>query len=112
VVGDGDHPHQELIVSGLVMFVRGIATIGSGFIGAAVATAGESRGLQKSEYGAGKYLPLILAVGTFAGASSIGALGFLRKAKHVGIKSSSGERALLISERALLMPEPAVLTAN
>ena len=100
VIGDNNHPGQELIVSGLIMFVRGLATIGSGFIGTAVATLGESRGLQRSEYGAGKWLPLLLTVGTFAGASSIGALGFLRKAKHSGDQRSSTDD----QERAMLIP--------
>ena len=87
IVGDNEHSNQELIVSSFIMFIRGVATIGSGFIGTAVATVGEGRGLQKSEYGVGKWLPLLLTVGTLAGASSMGALGFLRKGSHNGVQS-------------------------
>jgi len=101
VVGDNDHPDQELFISGLIMFVRGLATIGSGFLGAAVSTVGEGRGLQKPEYGAGKWLPLILTVGTLAGASSVGAFGFLRKAKHSEVQSSTVKD----QERAMLIPK-------
>lgn len=101
VVGDNNHPSQELVVSGLIMFVRGLATIGSGFIGSAVATLGEGRGLQRSEYGAGKWLPLLLTVGTFAGASSIGALGFLQNSKHSDDQKSTVDD----QERALLIPK-------
>ena len=86
IVGDKDHPNQELIVSGLIMFVRGCATIGSGFVGAAVSAAGEERGLEKDRYGAGKWLPLLLTVGVLAGVSSLGALGFIGKGGCIGRK--------------------------
>ncbi|KAK3314214.1 major facilitator superfamily domain-containing protein [Apodospora peruviana] len=85
IVGNSEHPNEELIVSGLIMFIRGIATIASGFIGAAVASAGEDMGLDKGSYGAGKWLPLLLTVGILAGASSIGGLGFIGKSRHSGV---------------------------
>lgn len=79
IVGNSDHPNKELVVSGFIMFVRGCATIASGFVGTAVTTAGDERGLHKGSYGAGEWLPLLLTVGILTGVSSIGTLGFLRK---------------------------------
>ncbi len=59
-MGNSNYPNEELIVSGLIMFIRGCATIASGFIGAAVSSAGEAQAFHKGSYGAGKWLPLIL----------------------------------------------------
>ncbi|KAE8399000.1 major facilitator superfamily domain-containing protein [Aspergillus pseudonomiae] len=78
IVGNSDRPNEELIVSGLIMFFRGGATIASGFVATAVSTAGANRGLHKGNYGSGQWLPLILTVGILTGVSCIGALGFLR----------------------------------
>ncbi|KAB8271697.1 major facilitator superfamily domain-containing protein [Aspergillus minisclerotigenes] len=82
IVGNSDRPNEELIVSGLIMFFRGGATIASGFVATAVSSAGEDRGLPKGSYGAGQWLPLILTVGILTGVSCIGALGFLRDGKQ------------------------------
>ncbi|KAE8321624.1 hypothetical protein BDV39DRAFT_210549 [Aspergillus sergii] len=81
IVANSDRPNEELIVSGLIMFFRGGATIVSGFVATTVSSAGEDRGLRNGSYGAGQWLPLILTVGILTGASCIGALGFLRDGK-------------------------------
>ena len=78
IVGDLDHQHQELIVSGALMFLRGASSVGSGFIGTAVVSAGENSGIRPG-YGAGKWRPLILTVGIIMGMSTVGGLGFLRR---------------------------------
>lgn len=90
IVGNSDHPNEELIVSGLIMFIRGCATVASGFVSSAVSMAGEGRGLHVGSYGAGEWLPLLLTVGILAGASSIGALGFLGKGRHGGTYRPDG----------------------
>lgn len=81
VVGDDDHPNQELIVSSLINLIRGLAFVSSGFIGASAVSLGEGIGIQ-SGYGAGKWLPLILTTGILFGMASIGALGFLKTKKQ------------------------------
>lgn len=77
VIGNSDHPNQELIVSGLIMFVRGCASVASGFIGAAVVGHGQSSDITH-DYGAGRWRSLVLTVGILSGLSTIGGLGFLR----------------------------------
>ncbi|KAE8137269.1 major facilitator superfamily domain-containing protein [Aspergillus pseudotamarii] len=93
IVGNSDRPNEELIVSGLIMFFRGGATIASGFVATAVSSAGEDRGLHKGSYGAGQWLPLILTVGILTGVSCIGALGFLREDKQGRSVENSREQA-------------------
>ncbi|CAD6582503.1 MAG: hypothetical protein ASARMPREDX12_000960 [Alectoria sarmentosa] len=61
IVGDSDHPSQELIVSGVLMLLRGIATLGSGFLGAKLVQETESMGLGSGSY-AGKNSSLIDAM--------------------------------------------------
>lgn len=85
IVGSSDHPEEELVVSGLIMFIRGCATISSGFIGAALSAAGERTPLNREVYGVGKWLPLILTVGVLAAASSLGGLGFTSNRRHNGV---------------------------
>ncbi|OGM44714.1 hypothetical protein ABOM_007354 [Aspergillus bombycis] len=82
IVGNSDRRNEELIVSGLIMFFRGGATIASGFVATAVSTAGANRGLHKGRYGSGQWLLLILTVGILTGVSCIGALGFLREGRQ------------------------------
>lgn len=83
IVGDDDHPNEELVVSGMIMFIRGVATITSGFVGVAVSTAGEGR-FDRERYGAGSWMPLLLTVGLLAGVSSIGGLGFISRGRRNG----------------------------
>lgn len=45
VVGDDDHPNQELIVSSLINLIRGLAFVSSGFIGASAVSLGEGIGI-------------------------------------------------------------------
>lgn len=84
VVGDSDHPNQELIVSGVLMLLRGIATLGSGFLGAKLVQETETMALS-SNYGGGRWKPLLLTDGILMGAASLGALGFLGKRRLKGV---------------------------
>ena len=62
---------QDLLVSSVLLLVRGITTIASGFAGKAVVESGEEMGIRPG-YGAGKWKPLIIYVGTMIGAASLG----------------------------------------
>lgn len=94
VVGNDDHPNQELIVSGIINLIRGLAFVSSGVIGSAAVSLGEDTGI-KPGYGAGKWAPLILTTGILFALSGIGAAGFLRAKRQ---KVNDKEGFLKISE--------------
>lgn len=76
VVGDLMHPSEELVVSGALLCIRGLACVGSGYMGAAVKAAGEEIGVQ-SGYGAGAWRSLIITIGVVMCGATVGAIGFL-----------------------------------
>ncbi|KAK1973317.1 major facilitator superfamily domain-containing protein [Colletotrichum cereale] len=82
VVGDPDRPNDELVVSGALLSMRGVAALSSGYIGAAVAANGEHLGIQPG-FGAGKWRPLIITMGVLMFGATVGALGFLKKEKRM-----------------------------
>lgn len=81
VVGDLNHPNEELVISGALLAIRGLAAVGSGYIGAAVSTAGENLGIRPG-YGAGKWRSLIICAGVLMFGATIGALGFLNRERR------------------------------
>lgn len=80
VVNDSSRPAEELLVSGVLLFTRGIVGVVSGYIAAAVLQSNEDSGVQ-SGYGAGKWRPLIIFMGATMTASTLGMFGLLRKKK-------------------------------
>jgi hypothetical protein len=77
VVNDSRHPAGELLVSGVLLFTRGVVGVISGYIAAAVLNSSESTNIDSS-YGAGKWRTLIILLGTTMTAATFGAFG-LRK---------------------------------
>jgi hypothetical protein len=67
---------QDLLVSSLLLLIRGITTTASGFAGKAVVESGVGIGIQPG-YGAGKWKPLIVYIGTMIGAASLGVFAFI-----------------------------------
>ena len=92
VVGSNEYPNEELVVSAMIMFIRGCATIASGFVGVAVSNAGATIPLDEKSYGASTWVPLLLTVGILSGISSIGGLGFIGKRRHNGLYVSGNEK--------------------
>ena len=87
VVGDLDHPNEELVVSGALLAIRGIACVASGYIGAAIVGSSEHIGIQPG-YGAGKWRSLVIALAVLMFGATIGALGFLRKENRLMMKNA------------------------
>lgn len=79
VVNDSNRSAEELLVSGVLLFTRGVVGVISGYIAAAVLQSSESTTVS-SRYGAGKWRTLIILLGVTMTAATIGALG-LRKRK-------------------------------
>ena len=83
IVGNAEHPNQELIISGLLMLIRGVSTFASGFIGQAIVKKQAGKELGR-DYGANKWRGLLLTDGLLMAAASCGALGFLGKRRLRG----------------------------
>lgn len=81
VVDDPGRPAEELFVSGVLLFTRGVIGVASGYIAAAVLQASDHVGVQPGAYGAGKWRDFIILVGTTMTAATVGAFGLLRKRK-------------------------------
>jgi hypothetical protein len=79
VVNDSNRPAEELLVSGVLLFTRGVVGVVSGYIAAAVLQISESTKIDSS-YGAGKWRTLIILLGTTMAVATFGAIG-LRKRK-------------------------------
>jgi hypothetical protein len=77
VVNDSNRPAEELLVSGVLLFTRGVVGVVSGYIAAAVLQSSEITEVDSS-YGAGKWRTLIILLGTTMTAATVGAIG-LRK---------------------------------
>lgn len=78
VVNDEGRSGDQLLVSGLLLFTRGIIGVVSGYIAAAVLQGGEEVGVQPG-YGAGKWRSFIILLGTTMTAALVGVFGLLRK---------------------------------
>lgn len=78
VVNDSEHPAEELLVSGLLLFTRGIVGVVSGYIAAAVLKNTEGMEVGPG-YGAGKWRAFIILLGTTMTAATLGVFGLLRK---------------------------------
>jgi MFS family permease len=78
VVNDDERSGDQLLVSGLLLFTRGVIGVVSGYIAAAVLQNREEIGIQPS-YGAGKWRSFIILLGTTMTAAMIGIIGLLRK---------------------------------
>ncbi|KAK1590693.1 major facilitator superfamily domain-containing protein [Colletotrichum navitas] len=91
VVGDLDHPNDELVVSGALLSIRGVAAVTSGYIGAAVTASGEHLGIQPG-FGAGKWRPLVITLSVLMFGATVGALGFLKKERRmIRVAKKDGE---------------------
>lgn len=78
VVNDRSRPAEELLVSGVLLFTRGVVGVVSGYIAAAVLQSSESTEVDSS-YGAGKWRTLIILLGTTMTAATVGALGLHKR---------------------------------
>jgi hypothetical protein len=78
VVNDSSRPAEELLVSGVLLFTRGVVGVVSGYIAAAVLQSSESTKVDSS-YGAGKWRTLIILLGTTMTAATVGAIGLRRR---------------------------------
>ncbi|KAK5996162.1 MFS-type transporter pynF-like protein [Cladobotryum mycophilum] len=94
VVGNLDHPNDELIVSSALLAIRGGAAVVSGYIGVAVVSSNEHLGVQDT-YGAGKWRSLIITLGVLMFCATISAVGFLNKdSRLIGPKEDDAEEGI------------------
>ncbi|KZL77661.1 MFS monocarboxylate transporter [Colletotrichum tofieldiae] len=82
VVNDPSHTAEETFVSGILLFTRGVIGVASGYIAAAVLQKSDYIGVQPG-YGAGKWRPFIILVGTTMTAATLGAFGLLKRRSAV-----------------------------
>ena len=82
VVNDSRRPAEELVVSGVLLFTRGVVGVISGYIAAAVLNSSESTNIDSS-YGAGKWRTLIILLGTTMTAATIGAIGLRKRVASI-----------------------------
>ncbi|KAK1851810.1 MFS monocarboxylate [Colletotrichum chrysophilum] len=78
VVDDPNRPSEELFVSGILLFTRGVIGVASGYIAAAVLQNNDHIGVQPG-YGAGKWRDFIILVGTTITAATVGAIGLWKR---------------------------------
>lgn len=84
---------QDLLVSSILLLVRGITTIASGFAGKAVVEMGDGIGMQPG-YGAGKWKPLVIYIGVMIGTASLGGLALVDFRSHTSGKQVKREDAV------------------
>ena len=82
VVNDSRRPAEELLVSGVLLFTRGVVGVISGYIAAAVLNSSESTNID-SGYGAGKWRTLIILLGTTMTAATFGAIGLRKRVTSI-----------------------------
>lgn len=82
VVGDLDHPNDELVISGALLAIRGVSAVISGYMGAGVLASGEDQGIRPG-YGAGKWRSLIITIGVVMFGATVAAIGFLKKDRRM-----------------------------
>lgn len=80
VVDDPSRTAEETFVSGILLFTRGVIGVASGYIAAAVLQNSDHIGVQPG-YGAGKWRPFIILLGTTMTAATLGAFGLWKKKK-------------------------------
>lgn len=80
VVDDRDRPAEELFVSGILLFTRGVIGVVSGYVAAAVLETTEEAGITPG-YGAGKWGSLIILMGAVMTAATVGVLGLRTRKK-------------------------------
>jgi MFS family permease len=78
VVKDNARTGDQLLVSGLLLFTRGIIGVVSGYIAAAVIQSKEELGVQPG-YGAGKWRPFIILLGSTMTAAIVGVIGLVNR---------------------------------
>lgn len=78
VVNDEGRSGDQLLVSGILLFTRGIIGVVSGYVAAALLQEGKEVGIRPG-YGAGKWQPFIILLGTTMTAATVGVFGLLRK---------------------------------
>jgi hypothetical protein len=78
VINDPDRPAEQLLVSGVLLFTRGVVGVVSGYIAAAVLQNSVDVEVQAG-YGAGKWRNFILLLGITMAAATLGVLGLSRK---------------------------------
>lgn len=84
--------NQELIVSSVLMLLRGTATVSSGFVGKAAVEGAAGLGIRPG-YGAGKWRILIVVIGSFMAAAALGVVGFFRRGRRAENKGEDEEAA-------------------
>lgn len=91
-VSDLEKRINESRVSGVLMSLRGVATIASGFLGKAIVQQSEHIPLGPG-YGSDKWKALILFVGVTIGATSLGSIGLIwvGRARERERRASDGE---------------------
>jgi len=80
ILTDSEKRSSESLISGILMSIRGVATIASGFVGRALVQGSEAMPLGPG-YGAGKWKSLILFTGIIMGVASLGSVGLIKLAK-------------------------------
>ncbi|KAE9575430.1 hypothetical protein CGMCC3_g8662 [Colletotrichum fructicola] len=80
VVDDPNCPSEELFVSGILLFTRGVIGVASGYIAAAVLQNNDHIGVQPG-CGDGKWRDFIILVGTTMAAATVGAFGLWKRRK-------------------------------
>jgi MFS family permease len=78
VVNNDERTGDQLLVSGVLLFTRGVIGVVSGYIAAAVLQSGEDKSIE-SGYGAGKWRSFIILLGVTMTAALVGVLGLVKK---------------------------------
>lgn len=78
VVNNDERTGDQLLVSGVLLFTRGIIGVVSGYIAAAVLQSGEKLEVQPG-YGAGKWRSFIILLGGTMTAAIVGVIGSVRR---------------------------------
>lgn len=78
VVGNDERTGDQLLVSGVLLFTRGVVGVVSGYIAAAVLQGGEGMGVRPG-YGAGKWRSFIILLGVTMTAALVGVVGLVRR---------------------------------
>lgn len=73
---------EESVVSGLLMSVRGVATIASGFVGKAIVEASQSTPLDARSYAGGRWSGLVVFTGVMMAVASLGAVALVPTARR------------------------------
>jgi hypothetical protein len=75
---DDDTRETESLVSGILMCVRGVATVCSGLVGKAIVTSSQDSPLSSDSYAEGRWKGLVVFAGVTMAVASIGSLATVR----------------------------------